>query len=55
LKSQWKLSFSGGNFHFSVKTFLGGNFYGGNYFGGGCSKNEITGNYSMKKDLKNHF
>ena len=41
---------SGGNFHFLVKTFLGGN-----YFGGGSSKNEITGNYSMQKDPKNHY
>jgi hypothetical protein len=41
----WKLSFFSGNFHFSVKTCLGGNNYGGQYFDGGSSKNEITGKY----------
>jgi hypothetical protein len=48
---QWKhfcgnFSFSGGNFHFLVETFLSGNYHSGNYLVVGSSKNEITGNYS---------
>jgi hypothetical protein len=43
---KWKhfcgnFSFSGGNFHFLVETFLSGN-----YLVVESSKNEITGNYS---------